>query len=83
MINKLCKVCVNTCKQDDSAKIVSCPKFQKKSSEKEFLKMINELDTEEIKAKKIQKRVREFISSELPGDSFGPGDSEKNDSENG
>ena len=65
MINKLCKACVKTCKQSDSIKIVNCPKFQNKPSDKEFREMIHELDDAENKAKKLQKSVRELIDRAL------------------
>ena len=77
MINKLCNECIRTCKQSDLMKIVSCPKFQKISSESEFREMVNELDTVESKAKKLQKSVKEVIDRTLPGDSEKPADGEE------
>ncbi len=77
MINKLCKACIKTCKQSDSIKIVNCPKFQKKPSDKEFHEMINELDNAENKAKKLQKSVRELIDKALSRNSLGSDDSEE------
>jgi hypothetical protein len=58
-------------------KIVSCPKFQKIPSESEFREMINELDTVESKAKKLQKSVKEVIDRALSGDSEKPADGEE------
>lgn len=58
-------------------KIVSCPKFQKIPSEGEFREMVNELDTVESKAKKLQKSVKEVIDRTLPGDSEKPADGEE------
>jgi len=79
MINKLCKTCINTCKQSDSTKIVSCPKFQKIPSEKEFQEMVNKLDNTEIKAKKLQKRVKELIDKAVSRDLSSPAESEEKD----
>ena len=77
MINKLCNTCVKTCKQSNSAKIASCPKFQKIPSEGEVREMVNELDTVESKAKKLQKSVKEVIDRALSGDSEKPADGEE------
>jgi len=79
MINKLCKVCINTCKQNDSTKIVSCPKFQGIPSEKEFQEMVNELDNTEIKAKKLQNRLKKLIEKALSRDLSGPTENEEKD----
>ena len=78
MINKLCKECIKTCKQNDTIKIVTCPKLQKKPSDKEFREMINELDNAENKAKKIQKNVQELIHKALSGKSSVSTDSTEN-----
>jgi hypothetical protein len=67
MINKLCKLCINSCRQDDSATIVNCPKFLEKPSDREFREMLDELDTSETKAKKIQIRVKELIHKTIAG----------------
>ena len=77
MINKLCKACIKTCKQSDSTKIITCPKFQKKSSDKEFREMIHELDDAEKKAKKFQKNIRELIDRTFSRNSFESDDSEE------
>ena len=79
MFNKLCKTCINTCKQNDSTKIVSCPKFHKIPSEKEFQEMVNKLDNTEIKAKKLQKRVKELIDKAVSRDLSSPAKSEEKD----
>jgi hypothetical protein len=68
MFNKLCKICVNSCKQEDTVKIVTCPKFHKKPSEKEFHLMVGEIDKAEKQAKSTQKRVKEIIKSGLAKD---------------
>lgn len=77
MINKFCKACINTCKQSESTTIVNCPKFQKIPSEKEFQDMVNELDNTEIKAKKLQKRVKGLIEKVLSRDSSSSVESEE------
>ena len=77
MINKFCKTCVNTCKQEESVKIVNCPKFQKNPTEKEFQEMVIELDSVENEAKKIQKRVKDIIPKALSENKNEPSESEK------
>lgn len=79
MINKLCKICVSTCKQEDSVKIVSCPKFQENPTEKEFQEMLNELDAAETEAKNIQKRTKNIISKVLSENKNEQDDSEKDE----
>ena len=79
MINKLCKACVYTCKQEESVKIVNCPKFQKNPTEKEFQEMVTELDSVENEAKKIQKRVKDIIPKALSENKNEPSESEKDE----
>ena len=76
MINLLCKACVNTCKQEESVEIVSCPKFRKNPSENEFREMLDDLGTAEKKAKKVQKRVKTIISKTLSENSNEPVENE-------
>ncbi len=76
MINLLCKACVNTCKQEESAKIVNCPKFRKNPSENEFREMLDDLGAAEINAKKVQKRVKKIISKALSENSNEPSENE-------
>ena len=61
MIHKLCTTCINTCKQDDHAKIVRCPKYQKKLSADEFKSLVDELDVMEKEADTLRDRVRSLI----------------------
>lgn len=77
MVNKLCNMCAKTCKQSDSIKIVSCPKFMEKPTEKEFRDMINELDEAEKNVKKLQKNVRIIIKNTLSENSPEPKDSKE------
>ena len=79
MINKFCKACVKTCKQEESVKIVSCPKFQKNPTENEFQEMVIELDSVENEAKKIQKRVKDIIPKALSENKNEPSESEKDE----
>ena len=61
MIHKLCSTCINTCKQDDHAKIVRCPKYQKRLSAEEFKSLVDELDVMEKEADMLRDRVRNLI----------------------
>ena len=79
MINLLCKACVNTCKQDESVKIVNCPKYRKNPSEKEFREMIDDLDSAEKNAKKVRNRVKKIISKTLSENSNNPDENEKDE----
>jgi hypothetical protein len=69
MFNNLCNACTKKCKQSDSVKIVSCPSFIKNPSEKEFRKMVDDLDFAEEKAKRVQKRVKSIIKAAIKGNS--------------
>ena len=79
MINLLCKACVNTCKQDESVKIVNCPKYKKNPSENEFREMLDDLDSTEKNAKKVRKRVKKIISKTLSENSNNPDENEKDE----
>lgn len=61
-MSKLCSHCVNTCKQPDSVKIVSCPKFLKRPSEEKFRTMVGDLRVTEKAARKKQRAIRELIN---------------------
>ncbi|MFC1490644.1 hypothetical protein ACFL6K_05485 [Candidatus Latescibacterota bacterium] len=76
MVNKLCNVCARTCKQNDSSKIVSCPKYLKKPTDREFRNMIDELDEAEKNVKKLQKNVRGIIKNTLAENAPEPEDGE-------
>ena len=65
MFNNLCNACTKKCKQSDSVKIVSCPNFLKNPSEREFRKMVDNLDFAEEKAKQVQKRVKSIIKAAI------------------
>lgn len=77
MVNKLCTVCAKTCKQSDSTKIVSCPKFLKNPTDIEFRNMIDELDDAEKNVRSLQKNVREIIKNTLSENSPEPKGSEE------
>jgi len=64
-LNRLCVSCANRCKQNDTARIVECPNFIKKPSEREFRRMVDDLDSAEESAKNIRSRARELIKKAL------------------
>jgi len=79
MIHKLCVHCTNPCKQEDTVKIVHCPRFQKRLSDVEFHDLINELETMENDADKLKKRVLELLQTATSPDEFMAHDSETKD----
>ena len=70
MIHKLCEHCTNSCKQEDTVKIVHCPRFQKRLSDIEFNNLIDELETMEKDADKLKKRVLELLQTVASPDEF-------------
>ena len=76
MINKLCSACIHLCKQEDTSKIVSCPKFKNRPTEKEFREMVENLSVAENEARKHQKGIRELIKKTLPEKSSEQDDNE-------
>lgn len=70
MVHKLCDSCMNSCKQDETVKIIRCPRFRKRLSETEFRDLVNELDITETRAAELSRRVKDLISRAL---SVGPG----------
>jgi hypothetical protein len=69
MINKLCSSCMNTCKQERTAKVVHCPKFSKKLTENEFQNLIGEIDSMEKKTTELGRRVKNLIEKAIAGES--------------
>ncbi len=67
---------MNTCKQPDTARIVSCPKFLKRPTENKFRIMVNDLDTVEKAAKKKQRAIRELINEALKAEQYSEDDSD-------
>ncbi|MBN1293756.1 MAG: hypothetical protein JXB48_18080 [Candidatus Latescibacteria bacterium] len=65
MIHKLCKACINTCKQTAHAKIVRCPNFQRRLTDNEFRNLIDELDVMEKEADNLRNRVHNLINQAL------------------
>jgi len=65
MLNLLCKTCVNSCKQDESVKILNCPKFRKNPSENEFREMLDDLEAAEKNARNAHRRVRYIIAQTI------------------
>lgn len=76
MIHKLCNTCINTCKQDDHAKIVRCPKYQKRLSAEEFKSLVDELDVMEKEADILRDRVRNLIEKVTDREDVVNGDSD-------
>ena len=79
MYNLLCKTCVNTCKQDESVKIVSCPKYRKNPSENEFRDMLDELETADNNARQAHQKVKGIIAQIISDPSSEP--EQENDGE--
>jgi len=67
-INRLCLACANRCKQSDSVRIVECPNYEKKPTEREFRIMVDDLVSAEETAKGLRKRARELITEALGSD---------------
>ena len=65
MFHRLCLKCMNTCKQDESVKIVKCPRFQKRLSDNEFRDLIGELESMETDADRLRARIRNVIDTAL------------------
>lgn len=63
--NRLCRACVKSCKQSESARIVECPNFIKMPSDSEFRRMVDELSDAETAARSIRTRARELIEEAL------------------
>jgi len=83
MFHRLCRSCIRTCKQQDTAKIIRCPRYEKKVSESEFREMVDRLDTMEEKAERLHHRVHDLIESALkprdePPDTDGGPDEDAN-----
>jgi hypothetical protein len=65
MPNRLCAACMNTCKQEPTAKIVRCPSFRKRLSDEEFRDLMHELDVMEASAAYLSRRVKDLIAKVL------------------
>lgn len=75
---------MNTCKQPDTAKIVSCPKFMKRPTEDKFRAMVENLDSVEKAAKKKQRAIRQLINDALGADQdSGDGSQDFDDNQGG
>ena len=79
MINALCIKCLHRCKQDESAKIMQCPKFQKRLSDDEFRDLIDELKKMDSEVTNLKKRTEALIEKALLHEDRGDGDSQDND----
>ena len=65
MYHKLCAACIHTCKQDESAKIMQCPKYQKRMTDSEFNDILDELKDLEKQAESIRERAQDLIRETL------------------
>lgn len=63
MIHKLCTQCVRTCKQSSSVKIVKCPRFEKRLSEQDFRRMVNDVTDIEKQADDLKGRIRSLLDT--------------------
>ena len=61
MIHPLCLKCLLNCKQEDTVKIVNCPKFQKQLSDDEFRDMIDDMKEMEKDISNLKKRAEILI----------------------
>ena len=61
MVHKICKNCLKTCKQEDTVKIVKCPRFQKRLSNDEFKNLVDSLEEIQTDADSVKKRTQELI----------------------
>lgn len=61
MNHSLCRACVHTCRQDAAAKIVSCPRYQKRLSNAEFSALVDELSDMEREADALRERAQALI----------------------
>ncbi len=61
MVHPLCLKCLNHCKQEDTVKIVNCPKFQKRLSDDEFRELIDDLKEMEKDISNLKKRSEVLI----------------------
>ena len=57
MVHPLCLKCLLHCKQEDTVKIVNCPKFQKRFSDDEFRDLIDDLKEMETDISNLKKRA--------------------------
>ena len=63
MIHKLCIHCVHICKQTSTVKIMKCPRFEKRVSEKEFRRMVNDVGEIEKQAETIKERIQSLLEN--------------------
>lgn len=80
MIHQLCSQCIHHCKQDDSVKIVQCPRFQKRLSDDEFKDLIDQLREMETDVATLKKRTEALIDTALSSEA-GPVPDENNGEE--
>ena len=65
MIHKLCKNCVNDCKQTAVVIIARCPKYIRRVSESEFRNLLDDLDEMGKKADELRVRTKKLVETAL------------------
>ncbi len=65
MVHQLCSRCIHHCKQEDSVKIVQCPRFQKRLTDDEFKDLIDQLREMENDVTSLKKRTEALIETAL------------------
>ena len=61
MLHPLCMKCIQTCKQENTVKIVRCRKFQKQPSNNDFKSLIDELKSIEEESDKLKNKTRNLV----------------------
>ena len=61
MVHPLCLKCLLHCKQEDTVKIVNCPKFQKRLTDDEFKDLIDDMKEMEKDISSLKKRAELLI----------------------
>jgi len=75
MTHPLCAQCLHSCKQEETVRIIRCPKFQRAVSEEEFRELLDGLREAEEKANDLKKRSEALIRKALSrGNDGGSGD---------
>jgi len=78
MAHPLCAQCLHSCKQEETVRIIRCPKFQRAVSEEEFRELIDGLREAEKAAGNLKRRSEALIRKAL---SRGTGDAREDGGE--
>jgi hypothetical protein len=60
-IHPLCARCIKTCKQTVSVQLLTCPLFEPKMSDAEFVRLLDEMEEIGRKADTLHSRVSKLI----------------------